>query len=253
MQLIQVLRDLGLTDKEPEIYAELVKTSGVQPASTIARKLGMNRTTVYKTLLKLAKLGLVTKTMQHGITCFLAEDPEKALEDLLIKRRNQLDDLNKSFTQMLPEIKNMQQHELLMPKMRYYEGAEGVMRVYEDTLVEGETIYSFENVQSMDPMIKDYLFDSYLPRRIEKEIFAHVITPKNPENIQFREEDKECMRETRFFSKNQFPIEVEINVYGQKTAFFSYKTEELFAVILESPAIANSMKAIFNLCWKIVK
>lgn len=253
MKLIQVLKDLGLSDKEPEIYSELIKTSGVQPASIIAHKLNMNRTTVYKTLLNLAKMGLVTKTMKHGITCFLAEEPEKALEELLIKRQKKLDDLNQSFTEMLPEIKGMQQHELLMPKMRYYEGNEGVMRVYEDTLVEGETIYSFENIQSMDPAIKDYLFNNYLPRRIEKEIFAHVITPKNTENIKFREEDSKCMRETRFFAKNEFPIEVEINVYGQKTAFFSYKTEELFAVILESPAIANSMKAIFNLCWKIVK
>lgn len=253
MKILEILQNLGLTDKEPDIYLELIKLSSAQPASIIAQRLSMNRTTVYKTLLKLAQMGLVSKTMKHGITCFLVEEPEKQLEDLLIKRQRNLDELNKHFGEMIPEIKDMQQHELLMPKMRYYEGIEGVKRVYEDTLIEKDAIYSFENLQSMDDGIKKYLLNDYLPRRIEKEIFAHVITPKNKDNAVFRTEDKECFRETRFFPKNPFLVEIEINVYGEKTAFFSYKTEEMFAVILESPAIANSMKAIFNLCWQIVK
>ncbi|MBU0727856.1 hypothetical protein KKA95_04185, partial [Patescibacteria group bacterium] len=177
----------------------------------------------------------------------------KRLEEMLIRRQKRLDDLNQQFAEMIPEIKDMRQHEMFMPKMRYYEGSEGVIRVYEDTLIENKSIYAFENVQSMDSKIKDYLFNDYLQRRIEKEIFAYVITPKNKENVDFRSEDKKSLRETRFFPKNPFPIETEINVYGNKTAFFSYKTEEMFAVILESAAIANSMKAIFNLCWQIVE
>ncbi|MBU1935445.1 hypothetical protein KKF04_05295, partial [Patescibacteria group bacterium] len=249
MKILQVLQKLGLTDKEPEIYLELIKTSGVQPASIIAQKVGMNRTTVYKTLLKLAKMGLITKTMKHGITCFLAEEPEKSLEELLVNQQKQLDDLNQDFNEVISDIKDIQRHELLMPKMRYYEGIEGVKRVYEDTLVEGKEIYAFENVEDMSLEVQDYLWNSYVPRRTEKGIFAHVITPKNPSNIEFKNNDKKSARKTKFIPKAKFPIEIEINIYGEKTALFSYKHEEMFGVILESKAITNSMKAIFNLCW----
>ncbi len=253
MKIEQVLRDFGLEDKEPEIYLELLKLSGAQAASVIAQRANMNRTTVYKTLMKLAKMGLVTKTMKHGIICFMAEDPDKRLETLLIKRKEELGFLSKSLMDILPVIKGMQRQETLIPRMRYYEGLEGTKRVYEDTLMENETIYSFENVEHMAPAIREYLFYSYLPRRVEKGIFAHVITPKNPDNMKFRATDRKNHRQTKFIKNMNFPMEIELNVYGEKTAFFSFKEEEMFGVILESRAIANSMKAIFNLCWKIAE
>lgn len=253
MKIEQVLEELGLTDKEPDVYLELIKISSAQPASIIAQRLKLNRTTVYKTLIKLSRLGLVTKTMRHGITCFLAEDPDKNLESLLMKKQNKLEYVTKLFTEALPEIKNMQKEELLTPKMRYYEGFEGVKRVYEDTLVEGETIYAFENVEHMAFEIQDFLWKDYVPRRTEKDIFANVIVPDNPGNVRFKKQDKKSNRKTKFITAKDFPVEIEINIYGKKTSFFSYKHDEMFGVILESSAIANSMRAIFNLCWNLAR
>jgi sugar-specific transcriptional regulator TrmB len=251
MKIEQVLKELDLVDKEPDVYLELVRLSGAQPASVIAQRLKLNRTTVYKTLIKLSKAGLVTKTMKRGITCFIAEDPDKNLEVLLLKKKKNLDFVTQLFTEALPELKEMRKEEMLTPKMRYYEGVEGVKRVYEDTLVENKTIYSFENVEHMSFEIHDYLWNDYVPRRVEKEIFAYVITPKTSSHIKFRKNDKKSNRQTKFIGLENFPMEIEINIYGKKTSFFSYKHDEMFGVILESDTIANSMRAIFNLCWKI--
>ena len=251
MKLKQVLSELGLTDSEANVYLQLVKTSGVHPASVIAQKLKMNRTTVYKTLLKLAKLGLVTKTMKHGIICFFAEEPDRNIDTLLSSRKTRLNFITDLFMESIPEIKNLQKEELYTPKVRYYEGIEGVKRVYEDTLVENETIYAIENVEDMDYQIEDYVLNDYVPRRAEKEIFAYVIAPKNEDNEEFQSKDSKFARETRFIAKDRFPIEIEMNIYGKKIAFFSYKAEEMFGVIIESSSIVNSMKAMFNLCWNI--
>ena len=253
MKIQQVLMELGLAEPEAEIYIQLAKTSGPQPASIIAQRLRMNRTTVYKTLLKLSKMGLVTKTMKHGTMCFIAEEPDKHIEALLMKRKSRLDYVSDLFMDAIPELKNLRKEELLTPKVRYYEGLEGVKRVYEDTLLEKEPIYAFENIGFMAFEIQDFLWNDYVPRRTEMGIFAYVITPKNPDNEDFRAKDKECARETKFIAGKDFPLEIEINVYGNKTAFFSYRHDEMFGVIIESASIANSMKAIFNLCWKIAK
>jgi sugar-specific transcriptional regulator TrmB len=251
MKIKQVLTELGLTDTEADIYLQLIKTSGVHPASIIAQKLKMNRTTVYKTLLKLAKMGLVTKTMKHGIICFFAEEPDKNIDTLLGKRKTQLNFITDLFLESIPEIQNLQREDLYTPKVRYYEGIEGVKRVYEDTLIDKETIYAIENVEDMSIDVQDYLWNDYVPRRTEKEIFAYVITPNNPHNEDFRSKDSEFYRETRFIAPDQFPIEIEMNIYGKKIAFFSYKEREMFGVIIESASIANSMKAMFNLCWEL--
>ena len=253
MKILQALRQLGLTDKEPEIYLTLLKTHGAQPASIIATRAGLNRTTVYKTLMKLAKKGLITKTQRHGIICFFAENPDSHLENLLSKQEKKLELLSQNLGAILPDIKNMQRHELLMPKMRFYEGLEGVKRIYEDTLKEGKTIYAFEDYGLMIEELREYV-ETYVPRRVAKGISAKVITPENPDCTTFRKKDKQSLRETKFLSKNLFCMEIEINIYGQKTAFFSTNDkEEMFAVILESQTIANSMKTIFDVCWQIAK
>ena len=250
MTIEQVLKDLGLQDKESDVYLALLKTPGIQPASVIAKNTELNRTTVYKTLVKLTKLGLATKTMKHGILCFFSEKPDNQLEDLLAKKRKHLELLNEHLISVLPDIKNMQKQEMLMPKMRYYEGIEGVKRVYRDTLAEGKIIYAFENVENMSEKVKEYIFTEYVPKRVSEKIFAHVIVPDTKENVKYFKGDKDNFRETKVISKSAFPVEIEINIYGQKTAFFSYKEEEMFGVILESQSIANSMRAIFDLCWK---
>jgi len=253
MQIEQVFIELGLQDKEPEVYLTLLKTPGIQPASIIASRANLNRTTVYKTLVKLSKIGLVTKTQHQGITCFFAEDPDKSLENLLSKKKMHLDAVNQNLMKILPDIQNMQQQELRKPKMRYYEGWEGIKRLYEDTLLEGEDIYAFEDIDDFHPDLQKWLLSDYLPRRAENNIFAYVLTPKNPANINYRNTDKKYCKETRFLPRSNFPIENEINIYGNKTAFFSYKADEAFSVILDSKSIANSMKYIFNFCWNIAK
>ncbi len=249
MTIKQVLKELGLTDKEPDVYLALLKTPGIQPASIIAQKSGLNRITVYKTLMKLATLGLVTKTMRFGVQCFFAEEPEKTLERLLLKRQQEIDSLSQLMTTVMPEIKSLQKQELLIPKVRFYEGIEGVKRAYEDTLAEGKTIYAVEDVGEIPKELLGYLESNYVPRRKELGIFAHVITPKTPENEAFRKRDKTSLRETRFTKLTKKGVEIELNLYGNKVAFFSFRSEEAFAVILESSGISNTMRAIFDLCW----
>ncbi len=253
MQILQVLKDLGLTDKEPDVFLALMSTPGTQPASVIAKKIKLNRVTVYKTLVKLAEMGLVTKTMKFGTMCFFVEDPDKVLENLVKQRKTQVETLSKQVLAVLPQIKTLQQLELYIPRVRFYEGIEGVKRVYEDTLVEKKPIDAFENVADMAPEIYEYLEKDYILRRVENGVFARVITPVNAANKKFRKADKIRLRETRFATIKTFPVEIEINIYGHKTAFFSYKHEEMFGAIIESRAIANSMRAIFEYCWGIAK
>lgn len=249
----QVLGELGLIDSEIAIYLQLIRTATMQPASTIAQRLNMNRTSVYKSLLKLTKMGLVGKSMKHGIICFFAEDPEKTIESHLEQRKSKLNFISSLFLDSISDLRNLKQEELYTPKMRYYEGLEGVKRVYEDTLTQKEAIFAFENVDVMDPGVQSYLWEDYVPRRVEGGIFAQVITPKSLLNEDYRSKDKTCLRETRFLDLNAFPMEIEMNIYDKKVAFLSYKTDEMYAVILESASIANSMKAIFSACWKMAK
>lgn len=254
MQIEQLLRQLELGDKESKVYLQLMQATVPQPASLIARKLLMNRTTAYKVLIKLSRIGLVAKTMNHGIQCFIAEEPDKRIQLLLENKRNNLDKIEKKLHDMLPEIQGLIKIDsTIIPAVKYYEGHEGVIHVYKDSLKSNDTIYAFENIGDMAPDIKNYILNEYIPKRVKKGIFIQVISPENTEHIKTRKEDKKFFRETRFFPKNINSIEIEVNIYGNKTAFFSYKKEEMFAIIIESKLIASSMKSIHQFCWNITK
>ena len=254
MQLKQFLTELGLEDRAAQIYLQLIQMPTPQPASVIARKANMNRTTVYKTLIRLNELGLAAKTMKHGILCFFTDDADRRISQLLEKNKNKLEKNMQNLENVMSQIKELGRHQnIFTPTIRYYEGAEGVQRVYRDSLKERQSICAFENVAHMTPEIHEYIFNDYIPKRAERDIFIQVLAPKNKEHIQTKKNDKKSCRETRFFPEEITPIEIEINMYGNKTAFFSYKKEEMFAIMIESKAVTNSMRSIFDFCWKSAK
>jgi len=250
MDITQVLHDLGLKDKEPEIFLTLLRMQGVQPASVIAKRANMNRTTVYKTLMKLAKMGLVVKSMKRGITAFYVEDPEHCLDSLLVNQREKLDRVDKRMSSILSEIKSYQKHQLTIPHMRVYDGFNGVIRAYEDTIAQENTIRSFENIEKMPRAIKEYMENTFVPHRMDRGNFAYVLAPKNKKNVDARKDDKKFLREARFAPKDKLPLETGINIYGNKISFFSYDPDDMFGVILESEAFANSLRAVFDFCWE---
>ena len=254
MQIEQLLKQIELGDKESKIYLQLMQTAGPKPASIIARKLSMNRTTAYKVLLNLSKIGLITTTMKHGIRCFIAEEPDRRIELLLEKKKKNITKIQKQLHEIIPEIQNLiKSDSSIMPTIKYYEGIEGIKHVYRDSLKSEDTIYAFENIEDMTPEIKEYILYDYIPKRAKKGIFIQVISPDNKEHKKTRKSDKKYFRETKFFPKNIASIEIEVNIYGNKTAFFSYKKEEMFAIIIKSKSVANSIKSIHQFCWAFAK
>jgi len=49
--------------------------------------------------------------------------------------------------------------------------------------------------------------------------------------------------------KEEFPISIEKNIYKDKVALMNFRGY-FFGIIIKSPQIAKSEKAIFELLWK---
>ena len=85
---LQVLLDLGLTLLGAKIYYALT-TKGTTTAKVISQTSGVSRPDVYRTLLKLAKLGLIEKIISNP-TLFRAIPPEIAFQTLLCHKTMKL-------------------------------------------------------------------------------------------------------------------------------------------------------------------
>ena len=50
-------------------------------------------------------------------------------------------------------------------------------------------------------------------------------------------------------NKEQFPFENEVLIFGNVVGIVSLNPDELLGLIVESPTLARTMRAVFDLAW----
>ncbi len=237
-ELIDILLHLGLSEKEACVYLACIEV-GTTPVSEISKAAKINRVTTYDILEKLKVRGLVSYFTKKKTKYFTATKPEILLEEYE-KRTN---DLRTS----LPKFKRLT-GEISHPRVRYFEGLEGIKAIYADTLSSKTEILNFSNSLEIRESWPTY-DKEYVEKRAKKAIFLRGICPKDKEGEIVHREDKKYHREMRFMPSNKFDFTNEINIYDDKVSIISFK-DELIGMIIESHEVANSQRAIFNMCWQ---
>jgi HTH-type transcriptional regulator, sugar sensing transcriptional regulator len=235
----EILEQFGLHGRKTDVYLAALELGGASVVD-ISKKAGIKRTTCYDILLDLEKEGLITTVQKGKKRLFVGENPEKIKKDMA--RKESL------FSEILPELKSIYNVRGTKPKIRFYEGREGLIEAYDDALeYPGEIlVYSSQDVINvLGPEWAQW----YIKKRVKKNIRIRAILPKTEwleKNIVAK--DKEQLRICKFVDLEKFPFSVEIDVYGgKKVAIISNK--EKMAVIIESSEIANTLKHVFELAW----
>jgi HTH-type transcriptional regulator, sugar sensing transcriptional regulator len=238
MSLNELLEQLGLGYKEDDVYLALLEL-GAAGVNEIAIKANIKRTTTYDVLSSLGKKGLIGQTQKGKKRLFFAEEPEK-LNKLLSEKKQRLEE-------MMPILKSLYNTAGSKPKIRYYEGKEGLKDVYRDTLNYKGGLVAFVTENIIRQLGQSFA-DEYLERRKKAGITVRVIGPANEEIIAYQKTDHAFLKETRVVPADSFPFSIEMNIYGNKLAFMSFKEE--MGIIIESNEVAKNMRLLFELAWQ---
>jgi len=244
----QQLIDLGFTEKESRVYLALLEL-GPSTATQIARKAGINRTTGYDILDGLAAEKLVSTPGETKIQKFAAEHPKKMVAFLEKKIQRAQERLAQA-TGLVPELLSMFNTKA-KPRVRYYEGADGVREAFEDTLTATETIRAYAVGEDMFEVLTEAYFKNYFQKRVKRNIKVRLIAPDTEQSRAVCAHDAEEMRQTLLVPKDKFYFSVETNIYNNKIMIASWR--ERFAVLLESEEIADAQKKTFELAWEGAK
>jgi sugar-specific transcriptional regulator TrmB len=236
-----ILEQLGMSDKQARLYLATLEI-GSGTVVQISRKAGITRGSTYDILEEMLEKGFVSKTDKDKHMVFSAIDPE-----VLMKRYQ---DHLRSFEMSLPELKGLF-HKHSRPRVRYFEGIEGVKRVYEDTLTSTTDILNFANSRTLREYWPEYDRD-YVRERIRKGIVLRGIAPDDEYGRQVRKDDKKSLRETRLLPAGEFFFTNEINIYDNKVAIASFG-DELIGIIIESKEIADTQRDIFRMAWSFAE
>jgi len=247
--IIEKLRKIGFSEKEATVYTQLIHL-GPQPASTIAEKALINRTTTYDIIESLTKKGLLSSIKKEGITYFKALDPKELLNYLereKIEHTKKIEKQQKEIEHLLPALVSLENPESTKPKVTFYEGEKGMRQAYEDTLTSTETILAYANVEDMHKGLPNFFPDYYMRRGVEKKIHIKCIAPDNKTSIERHRQDKKENREMILIPSKDYDFSPEINVYDDKVLYASWR--EKMAIIIKSKEIADFHKKMYRLCW----
>lgn len=238
------LKKLGLSDKETKIYLAALEL-GQAPVAQIATHGGINRATTYVILEGLRKKGLVSSFEKGKKTIFAAEPPER-LSSLFEIEKKHLEENFSGLKNILPDLEKLYEIRGERPKVRFFEGKEGIASIREDIL-KTKTDYFYELV----PLGESYRFfpsarsdyrekmNKKLSRIVQKTIYSSERGNILP-SIKGRAEYK-------FLAKKKFTTEIVI--YSNKIALVAFKAK-LFGVIIEDSSISQTLKMIFEIMWK---
>ena len=237
---ISDLKSAGLDEKESMAYLALLEL-GEAHMGQLVKKSGLKRTTLYDVMEALKRQGLVSTLKRQKKIVYMAEDPRKILE--------LLDEKRSSIEKILPELLSITNTLEKRPRIRYFEGVDGMKEVYKDTLrYTNQRIQAWVSEDMINHFDAKFMSEYYVPKRVEKRIWAEVIAPDLPTIRGFKEIDQASLRVTKLMDAQLFPILVEISLYGpDRIGIMSF--HDRLGLIIESVPIATTLKSIFALQW----
>lgn len=233
----------GFSDKEARVYLASLEL-GETSIGRLAKKSGVKRTTVYLAIESLKEKGYISSIKKRNKTVFFAEDPRK-LHELM-------EDNKKSIDKIIPELLSFSNSIDKKPKIRYFEGKEGIKEIYKETLKYpnqemcswfSESAYNFD---------EKFFSDFYWAERTKKRIWVRAIVPDNKKTREMIEKnDQKYIRKSKLVKSEKFKMPVDITLYSDnQVGLFSY--EEELGVIIESKKIQESLKSIFEVMWELL-
>lgn len=245
--MLEKLLQLGFNKKEAKVYLILLELGAPSPASTVAKRAKMNRTTAYYILENLVEKGLVIRSQRDQTYYFQSQTPEHIIQYLENKSKK-LNRQIKDAQSLLPELRSRHNpSEKTRPRVYFFEGLEGVLRVYEETLTTSDEITAYASAHPHMELLSWY-FPEYYKRRTGRGIRARALFP-DTENDWIRHSfDEEEIRESRILPKEMMDFTTEINFFDDRMMIADW--DDKLGIIIESREIVKVFKQAFELAWE---
>lgn len=236
--LTDALQKYGLDKRQADIYLLCLEYGTIKPA-TIAKKLGIHRTTCYDALAAMVSQNILVETQYKNQKHYEAVSPEVLLDAL----GNKYDSLSK----VLPQLKFLSNVYGIKTKIKVFEWFENVKHMYADML-DSETdikVMMWFEVENDDFL--DWRDTYFVPERVARKISISVISYKTELSEKYKKLDRENLRETRFMKDVDVDLKCWWFLYDTcKCLIIIYDDKHISGVIIESKAIHDLWTVIFD-------
>ncbi len=235
--LIKLLQQIGLSEKESKAYLITLKI-GTNPASTIAKYIQYNRSTMYSILENLVKKGLIIQFEKNSIRYFTAVEPRYLLNYIEDKKRT-LTHYKSAIDQKIPELEALKNPYQLIPNVKSFIGKEGIKKILEEVINQSKLwILASPSKQTHS------FFTNQIPLYLSKYPAINLIIT-----------DDKTYNKYHITSANEIqslPAIKPIQCIGQNKIFI-ISTNENYGVEIENSDIVNHFEKQFEHAWNSKK
>jgi len=235
-----------LSQKQATVYLALLRLGPATILET-SKETGISRTTTYRMIDSLIKMGLIKEVIKGRKRLFFAENPQKLI-DLIEIEKKAIEAEEKEIKRALPKLKELMKLSEGEPKIRIFEGKEGIREIQKDILLTKD----LKSIEEFVPLDEAYrIFPPH--KRDHRHYMAKRINV--PERVIYSSSKGPILRpiqgpiKRQFVPVSKFPFSLEITVYGNKVALVYTKTK-IKAIVLENKEVADSFRSFFDLCWQ---
>ncbi len=243
--LVKNLVEFGLGEKEATIYLALLELE-IATASKIAETTDINRSSTYVVLESLKAKGLVSFSEDKNIQQYIATSPDMLLFDAQNKAQK-AQDVKNNINDIIPELKALHKDTKQKPKVRVFEGKQGLINAMEDTLINKDKVIRVAScIENLFKALPDY-FPSYLQKRQKLGIKLRGIFPAQKKQEHFKIVPK--LDNIIFISPKKYMALADMLIYDHKIAYISLEKGGV-SIIIDSKEISDAMKNMFDLAYK---
>lgn len=234
----ELLSLLGMTDMQAKVYLAALEL-GEGTMQMLARKSGLNRTTIYTFIDELKERGYILETRRAKRRVYSAVHPERLIE----MQKTRLGGLER----ILPELLAINNQSAKKPRVTFYEGMKGIEDVYADMLREKKEILSYEDMDNLEAGLPEQFFASFPKERARRDILIRSISRDTPFAREFSKKNRGLLRETKFVPATEF--RTDISIYGDKVALMDLRGDPASCVLIENQNLAETMRIIWRQLW----
>jgi sugar-specific transcriptional regulator TrmB len=241
MDTFRALMQLGLHETEARFYLAALEL-GEAPMRDIAEKAGISRTNAYDVYARLEEQGLVSEVDgANGKAIHVVAAPPEQLYAMFEDRRRKLE-------RLMPELDSLHVRSRTKPRVRYFQGADGIKRVLDDTLAcRSRQLLGILSMRDLYQTPGRAWMDDLVQRRIAAGVRLRAIrSPANDVHAHWPE-SADDLRQLRF-APASFMFSMTTYIYDEKVAIISSRREN-FAMTIESAEHATMQTYLFEALW----
>jgi len=248
MDTKEILKKLGLEEKEIEIYLALLNI-GETTIMPLVENLRLPRTTIYHTLERLRNYKLIDIVLRNKRRLYIPLPPGR-IKYVLQREKLQAEEKLLSYENALPELNKIYKSSSIQPQVRLFRNKE-ICLIYDEILDLADELWLVGEMGTIDVLGERYL-KSWIKSRIKKKIPSRAISVRPDAGLDKIYCGTEGYLRTVRQAPDWFQSPTHILIYGNNVAIITTGNEN-FGLVITSKEYAKSMRNWFEAIWQISK